>query len=222
MGLIPSAEFMVDFDDFTQNVATNVPAGWSAAIIDTGATAVTSTTATLGAHGVLLLSDATLSEGIAIHKPRGIQLIPGKRFFMEMRVRTDDVTDNVIQFGLTDLTAVVNPEDLWTTVAANVVAFGILDGQASTRMLVDAGNSGTAVTSGTRSLAANTWHVLAIEYNGSNIRGYVDGKLSQTWTGAPTTIPTAVALAPFFGVLNGDGAGGNVNSIDYVRVVSQR
>ena len=222
MGLIPSAEFMVDFDDFTQAVTTNVPAGWAAAIIDTGATATISTTATLGAHGVLLMADATVSEGVAIHKPRGVQLLPGKRFFMEMRVRTDDVTDNAIQFGLTDLTAVVNPEDLWTTVANNVVAFGILDGQATTRMLVDAGNSGTAVTVGTRSMVANTWHILAIEYNGSNIRGYVDGKLSQTWTGASSTIPTATALAPFVGVLNGDGAGANVNNIDYVRFVSER
>lgn len=219
MGLIPTAEFLVDFDDFTGLVTTNVPAGWAAAIIDTGATAVTSTTATIGANGVLLLSDATASEGVAIHKPRCVQLIPGKRFFMEMRVRTDDVTDNAIQFGLTDLTAVVNPEDLWTTVAANLVAFGILDGSAGTRMLSDAGNSGTTVQSGTRSLVANTWHILAIEYNGSGLRGYVDGKLSQTWSGV---IPTAVALAPFFGVLNGDGAGGAVNSVDYIRFVAER
>lgn len=219
MGLIPSAEFMVDFDDFVFTGASNVPNGWQTAIIDTGATSTIQTTSALGATGALLISDATASEGIAIHKPRVFQLTVGKRMFMEMRVRTDDVTDNAIQFGLTDLTAAVNPEDLWTTVAANVVAFGILDGQATTRLLVDAGNSGTAVTVGTRSMVANTWHVLGIEYTGSRINAYVDGKLSHAWSGV---IPTGVALAPFFGVLNGDGAGGNVNTIDYFRTVIER
>jgi len=219
MGMMPSTEFQVVFDDFVDLVSTNVPTGWAAAIIDTGATAVASTTAALGANGALLMSDASVSEGVAIYMPRAIQLTAGKRFFMEMRVRTDDVTDNAIQFGLTDLTATTNPEDLWTTTAANVVSFGILDGSAVTGMLSDAGNSGTTVQAGTRSMVANTWHVLAIQYDGLRLRGYVDGKLSLLWSGV---IPTGVALAPFIGVLNGNGGGAAVNTVDYFRYVSER
>jgi hypothetical protein len=222
MGMVPSTEFQVLFDDFTSLVTTNVPNGWTAAIIDTGATAVASTTAALGANGALLMSDATASEGVAVYMPKAIQLTVGKRFFMEMRVRTSDVTDNAVQFGLTDLTATTNPEDLWTTTAANVISFGILDGSAVTGMLSDAGNSGTTVQAGARSMVADTWHILAIQYDGVKLRAYVDGKLSLLWSGAASTVPTGVALAPFIGVLNGDGAGAAVNTVDYLRYVSER
>jgi hypothetical protein len=223
LGLNSSMEHFCLFDDFDQAVVTNVPVGWTAAIIDTGATVVIDTTAALGANGVLQMSDATLSEGAAIYRPKGIQLTAAKKFFMEMRVRTDDVTDNVIQFGLTDLTAVVNPEDLWTTVAANLVTFGILDGSASLTMLSDKSNSGSTVQTATSAvMVANTWHVLGISYDGANLRGYIDGRQALQWSSASTTIPTGVALAPFIGVLNGNGAGANVNYVDYLRIVSQR
>lgn len=223
MGMIPSAEWCVFFDDFVESVVTNVPDGWTAAVIDTGATAVIDTTATVGATGVLLLSDATASEGIAIYGPKAIQLTSGKRFFMECRVRTDDVTDNAIQFGLSDLTAVVNPEDLWTTAAANLAAFGLLDGSAYPQMLSDKANSGTTVQTQTnRVMVVNTYHVLAIAYDGVQLKGYVDGKLALTWGGAAATIPTGVALAPFFAVLNGNGAGANNNYFDYIRYALER
>ena len=125
LGMFGSLEFQAFMDDFVGPVATNVPNGWAAAIIDAGATTTTYTTAGTGANGVLQLLDANASEGSAFYGAKSLQLTSGKRFFMEMRFQTDDVTDNAVQFGLTDLTAVVNPEDLWTTTAANVVAWGL-------------------------------------------------------------------------------------------------
>jgi hypothetical protein len=116
----------------------------------------------------------------------------------------------------------VNPEDLWTTVQANLVAFGILDGAATTGMLSDKANSGTVVQAGTGVMVASTWHVLAIGFDGATLKGYVDGKESLQWSGAITTVPTATALAPFFGTINGNGAGGNVVKVDYIRWASQR
>jgi hypothetical protein len=219
MGIVPSSEFNVFFDDFTGAVTTNVPVGWDLAIIDAGATATSSTTAILGATGALLLSDATLSEGVAVAGEKALQLTVGKKFFMEMRVQTDDVTDNAIQFGLSSLTAVVNPEDLWTTVATDVLTVGILDGSALVGIFADAGNTGTVALAGTRSMVANTWHTLGLFYDGNKAYAYVDGKLSIQWVGV---LPTGVALAPFFGVLNGNGAGANVNTIDFVRYVQER
>lgn len=222
-GMISSAEWLVFFDDFVNVVTSNVPAGWTAAIIDTGATVTADTTATTSANGVIALFDATASEGASIYLPKAVQLITGKKFFLEARVRTDDITDNAIQIGLTDLTAVVNPEDLWTTTAANLVAFGILDGSATTVMLSDKANSGTVVQTGSRAIAANTWTVLGIGWDGNKLRGYVNGKESLTWSGAlSTTIPTATALSPFIGALNGNGAGSNVNLVDYFRFVAER
>jgi len=222
MGMLPSAEWAVYFDDFLTSVTTNVPNGWTGAVIDTGATAVVSTTAALGANGALLMSDATADEGVSIYGTKSVQLTAGKKFFMEMRVRTSDVTDNVVQFGLSALTATTNPEDLWTTAAADVVAFGILDGSATVKMLSDKADSGATAETGTRALTADTWHTLAIGYDGANLRGDVDGQLALSWSQASTTIPTGVALAPFIGVLNGDGAGAAVNTVDYIRYASER
>jgi hypothetical protein len=223
LGITECAEYMIFHDDFNKLVTTNVPSGWTAAIIDTGATTVTDTTAAIGVSGVLLMSDATASEGSAFYGPKSIQLTAGKKFFMEVRVRTDDVTDNAVQFGLSSLTATTNPEDIWTTVATDLVAFGLLDGSAYPRMLADKSNSGTSVQTQTvRPMIASTWHTLAISYDGLQLRGYVDGEEVLAWSSASTTIPTGVALAPFVGVLNGDGAGAAVNYVDYVRIALQR
>jgi hypothetical protein len=233
MGMVPSAEWDVFFDDFhtfvvataiTNGPVANTPWGWQGAVIDSGATAAVTTTAALGATGVLTLSDATASEGVAFYGTKSVQLTARKRFFMEARVRTDDVSDNAIQFGLSALTATTNPEDLWTTTAADLVSVGILDGSAYLTMLADKSNSGsTAETSTTRAMVADTWHTIAFSYDGgSALKVYLDGLPALTWSQASTTIPTGVALAPFIGVLNGNGAGGATNYVDYIRYVIER
>jgi hypothetical protein len=229
MGMVPSAEFDVGFDDFHQFVVAtaitngpvaNTPWGWQGAVIDAGATVAVNTTAALGATGALTLADATASEGAAVYGTKSLQLTSGKKFFIEMRVRTDDVTDNAIQFGLSDLTATTNPEDLWTTTAANLVAFGLLDGSAYPQLLTDASNAGTAALTQTeRLMVADTWHVLGIGYDGVAVTAHVDGHQVLRTT---TTIPTGVALAPFFGHINGNGAGGNVVVVDFIRWVVER
>lgn len=223
LGLMPAAEFVVLHDDFLLPFASNTATGWTA-IVDTGGTNITHLTATTGANGVVAMNSDDVSEGSALYGAKAVQLIVGKKFFMECLVRMDDVTDNTFQFGLSALTATTNPEDLWTTTATDVIAFGILDGQATTRMLCDKSNSGSTAEAGTRSLTVNTWHRLAIAYDGSElVRGYVDGKLSQTWAQTfSSTVPTAVALAPFIGHLNGNGAGNNTSLVDYMRVVAER
>lgn len=232
--MVPSAEWAVFFDDFlqpwipataiTNGAVANTPSNWQGAIIDTGATVAVNTTAAVGANGVLTIADATASEGAAVYGQKTVQLTAGKRFWMEARLRTDDVTDNAIVFGLSDLTATTNPEDIWTTTADNVISFGLGDGDSNPKFLcVDAGNSGTSQQVQTvKGLAVNTWHTLAIYYDGSKLHGYVDGQLVITWSGAAATVPTGVALAPFFGALSGNGAGGNLNIFDYVRFVSER
>jgi len=233
-GMVPSAEWNVFMDDFnsfvvstaiTNGPTANTPWGWAAAIIDTGATVVVDTTAALGANGTLLISDTTADDGAAVYGTKSIQLTVGKKFWMECRVRTDDATDTTIQFGLSSLTAVNNPEDLWTSVADDFITMGILDGTYSRDigMLTSAGNqTNTREQSATEEMAANTWHVLAWYYDGAKLHAYKDGKHCMTWSQASTTIPTGVALAPFFGARNGNGAGSNNHYFDYVRWVSQR
>jgi len=228
MGMVPSAEFAVFFDDFfsfvvataiTNGPAANTPWGWQSAIIDAGATAVVDTTAALGATGVLLLSDATASEGVAIYGTKSIQLTAGKRFYMETRVYMNDVTDNTMFFGLSDLTSVTNPEDLWTTASANVATYGILDPATTTTYLADKGNAGTAAVAGTLMPEAGVWNTFAIGFDGAGLRFFLNGILDSYTS---TTVPTGVALAPFFGARNGNGAGGNLNYFDYVRYVIER
>ena len=70
-------------------------------------------------------------------------------------------------------------------------------------------------------MVSNTCHVLAIFFDGYNLHGYLDGALALTWSGASTTIPTGVALAPFVGFRNGSTAN-NEGHVDYVRYVLER
>lgn len=217
LGMMPSAEYVVFHDDFLQDITSNVPTGWDAAIIDVGATITSDTTY---GNGVILITSDGVGEGAAIYGPKGIQLTSGKRFFMETRVLFVDATNMpAFQFGLSDLTATTNPEDLWTTTAANVLAFGVLADDTDLELLVDAGNSGSTAEQSTETVSDATWHTLGIGYNGANVTAYLDGQLVITWSQAASTIPTGVALAPFVGALT--GAADNAH-VDYVRYAVER
>lgn len=216
MGMMPSAEFCVIHDDFTDTISTNAPSGWTA-IIDTGATIVADTTAG-SATGVLYFDSDGTTEGAAIYMPEVLQLVSGKKFFMEVRFKTEIADDSDVQFGLSSVTATTNPEDLWTTTSADVLAFGVLDGSAVTTILADLANAGTAAVAGTVSLSNATWHTLAIYFDGTNAHGYVDGNLSVTTS---TTVPVGVTLAPFVGFRNGSAAT-TEGQCDYVRIVMER
>lgn len=226
MGMMNSAEWNVVFDDFNSVLATNVPDGWAGAVIDTGATVIQSTTATAAnpGTGVISIVSSTASEGAAIYMPKAVMLKTGKRFIMEARIYTDDVTDNDFQFGLSDLTATSNPEDLWTTTAANVVSFGLLDGSAFLKCLVDENNGGTSAQTSATSMTASTWTTLAIEWTGSRINFYKDGELLTDIFEATTANQPIddTLLAPFVGARNGNGAGGNTQFVDYVRIIQER
>jgi hypothetical protein len=218
MGLVPAAEFNVLFDDFVLPFASNTTTGWTA-IVDTGCTNVTNTTAATGANGVMSMTSDTTGEGSAIYGALSLQLTSGKKAFVECRVQLNEVTDNIFQFGLSALTATTNPEDLWTTVAADVISFGIADGAATTVLYTDKTNGGISTATGTRSLTAATWHTLGIYFDGTTAFAYVDGKQSASTT---TRVPTGVALAPFIGHLNGDGSGTDTAFVDYIRVCVER
>ena len=221
-GMVPSAEWSVFFDDFFDAVTTNVPVGWDATVIDTGATVVTDTTVGAGhGTGALLFDSDGAAEGAAVYGEKSIQITSGKRFWMEMRFKTEVADDTDVQFGLSSLTATTNPEDLWTTAADSLIAFGVLDGDSTVTMLSDAANSGSVAILGDRDLVSATWHTLAIYYDGVKLYGYLDGQLTVTWTGTAATIPTGVILAPFFGFRNGSTAN-NEGQIDYIRWVSER
>lgn len=221
MGMMGSAEWLVHMYDFTAPTATNVPSGWTAAIIDTGSTLTASGTALLGATGAALIASDGTDEGVAIYGDKVLQLTSGKRFFMEMRAQTSLAATTDLQFGLTDLTATTNPEDLWTTTAANLVAYGVLSGSAYPKMLADKSNSGSTAETSTISISDATWTTLAIYYDGTYLQGFVDGSPALLWSQASTTIPTGVALAPFFGFRTGTSAA-NTGTIDYIRYASER
>jgi len=222
MGMMGSAEWVFFMDDFLSPVATNVPQGWTATTTDTGATLVVSTTAgSLGASGCLLSASDGTSEGTATYGDKVVQLTSGKRFFMEMRAQTSLAATTDLQFGLTDLTATTNPEDLWTTTADNLIAFGVLNGSAYPKMLADKSNTGSTAETGSIALSDATWATLAIYYDGTYLQGFVDGNSSLLWSQASTTIPTGVALTPFFGFRTGTAAG-NIGTFDYIRFVVER
>lgn len=222
MGMIKSAEWIVGMEDFDQLVwTTNVPNGWDGTVIDTGATLVADTTA--GYPSCALFDSDGTNEGACLYGDKFLQLTATKRFFMECRFQTEVAADTTVQFGLSALTATTNPEDIWTTTATDVVAFGILTGDATTTMLADKSNSGATAELGTIDLVDATWHTLAIYYDGYFLYGYVDGVFSIKWSqAAATTIPTGVVLAPFVGFLNGTTGAAQEGHCDYLRWVLER
>ena len=217
MGMMPTAEFAVIHDDFTGAVTTNVPLGWSAAIIDTGCTI---TNATL-ANGQLLLDSDADNEGVAAYMTKQFALTSGKKFFMECRVKQEDVSAMTFQFGLTSLTATTNPEDIWTTVATDFISFGNLDA-ATTSLVYDISNGGPVTNTNTDvSLSDDTWHTLGIGFNGTSAQAYVDG-VKVIDAGTVASLPVGVVLAPFFGMLAGHATTADVTHLDYFRIVSER
>jgi hypothetical protein len=229
MGMFSSAEWVTFFDDFQRDVATNVPVGWDAAIIDTGATIASfATSAAANANGVIRITSDAASEGAGIYLPKQVYL-SGKRFFMEVRVRTAAATDTTLYFGLSDLSATTDPEDLWDTSNADGIAFGVSDGDATPQLVYDKDNGGpvTNAASGTTfDLANSTWVTLAIWYNGASVdaskslKGYVNG--SEAVSAATVAqVPEDVLLAPFIGALGGNGAIGTID-VDYVRFALER
>lgn len=224
MGMVSSAEFLVVHDDFVQDVGTNLPTGglWEAAIIDTGATIVSDTTVGAGhGHGALIWDSDGAAEGAAIYTNKVFQLTSGKRFFMECRFKTELADDTDVQFGLTIFNATTNPEDLWTTTATDLVAFGLLDGDATVTMLSDKSNSGSTAELGSLDVTSATWTILAIFYDGTRLFGFVDGQRALTWSQAASTIPTGVPMGAFVGFRNGSAAT-NEGQCDYIRIVSER
>lgn len=226
MGMVNSAEWVVFFDDFTGDVASNIPAGWDAAIIDTGCTV---TNADLAGGAIVFTSDAD-NEGAAVYLPKSVAL-NGKRFFMECRVQMEDVSAMTFQMGLSTLTAVTNPEDIWTTTATDYVAFGNLDA-ATVSLTYDKNNGGTVTETNSAStayttLADNTYAVLAIAYNGAStvsdgcLTAYVNGtEVASALTEAQ--VPDDLPLAPFIGMLAGHATTANTAIVDYVRFALER
>ena len=141
---------------------------------------------------------------------------------MECRVQTNTAAEVDLQFGLSALTATTNPEDLWTTTATDLIAMGLTAGSADVGLLVDKNNSGTSVQASTTAIADATWTTLAFLVNGNetdasmSVRGYVNGNLALTWSGASTTVPGDLVLAPFIGGRTGATASNTVY-VDYVR-----
>ena len=224
MGMVNCAEFAYNFDDFLRAIATNVPNGWSAAIIDTSATLTADATAGVpgATGGAKIAGGGSASQGVSIYINKNIQLTAGKRFYMEVLAQASTAADNDLQFGLSDLTATSNPEDLWTTTSANLVAFGLLHGSAYPTMLSDKSNSGTSAQAQTAyALSDATYATLAIYYDGANLSGWVNGNQALLWSGAASTIPTGVALAPFIGGRCGTTTSGT-DTFDYVRWCIER
>jgi hypothetical protein len=225
MGMVPSAEWVTFFDDFTGDVASNIPEGWDAAIIDVGCT---NTNADL-AGGVLLMDSDADNEGTAVYQNKHIAL-NGKKFFMECRVKMEDVSAMTFQMGISALTAVTNPEDIWTTTTTDYVAFGNLD-SAVVALTYDKNNGGTVTETNTdtdkATLADDTYAILAIAYNGAStvtdgcLKAYVNGyEVASALTEAQ--VPDDLPLAPFIGFLAGHATTADVVHVDYVRYALER
>lgn len=216
-GMLPSQEWVYVFDDFNQTIATNVPTGWAAAIIDSGCTVTLS-----GANGRAVFTADAASEGAAIYRPASIQL-GGRPFYMELKGQIAAAADDVLfGFGLTDLSATTNPEDLGTTASSDFIRFGLNDGAANPVLVYDKDNTGPVTQTATDvTISAATDYIWAIEYTGASTAGdarlhaYINGNRVLT-SSTPAQIPEDLPLAPYIMMVSGNGAA-HVASVDYIR-----
>lgn len=226
-GMMPSAEFDTQHFDFTAGAASNLPndAPGTTAVIDVGAT-LTENTALGEKSGVVgITSDGTL-EGVSVFWPKTILLEAGKKFFMEVRVYSDDADDTDVKFGLSDVTAQVNPEDIWDTTTTDFIAVGVTDGSANLTAVYDKNNGGpvtdtfTNRSGDTLTLADATWTTLAFGFDGALLTFYKDG-IHAGYASTAAQVPNDLLLAPYFSARTGGDAAHNVY-FDYVRWSQER
>lgn len=188
-------------DDFQNPVTSNAPLGWIA-IIDTGATCVHSG----GVDGGITITSDGTAEGVALYRPLSVQL-DTKYFEMECTFQIADADDMDFQFGLSSLTAVTNPEDLWLTAAADSIAVGVLDGAAEVVLVYDKNNGGPVTQTSSIALSDATDHTIRLVYNQStsDVEVYVDDVLALRANTA-ASIPDDLPLAPFVGARTGGDA----------------
>lgn len=223
MGMINSREWIVHFDDFIGSEASDeLNYGGYLTLQDAGETLVNA-----DEHGgaVTISSDGT-SEGIGFYLPKCIKLT-GKKFFMEVRAKTADADDTDLVFGLSDLSATSDPEDLWDTSNADGIACGVFDGSAALKLIYDKDNTGPVTeTSTVATLSDATYATLAISYNGATDPGnnavqfWKDGVLAGA-AGTNAQIPEDVVLAPFFAFRTG-GDAAHTGTFDYFRWAVER
>lgn len=219
MGMFNSFEWVAFYDEFDGSPASNAYPGWTA-IIDTGGTA---TSAAIAGGGAAITSDGT-TEGVSLYRGKSVQL-SGRKFFMEVRVKTLDADDTDVKFGLTDLIATTNPEDLWATATADGIAAGVTDGSAALTLVYDKNNGGPVTETSSAVLEDDTWAVLAITYNGAetpgegSLRLWKDGEVIAT-AATVAQIPEDLALAPFIGARTG-GDAAHIVTFDYARYAVQ-
>lgn len=225
MGMVPSADWVVFMEDFIQaEQATEIWPGFTA-LIDAGATMIDG----IDLGGVIDITSDAADEGILLYQNRGVKL-SGKRFFLEARVKVTDADDTQIVIGLSNLGTLVNPEDVYTT-DTDFIAYGThVDGDATPALIYDKNNGGpvTDTPAGTTfDITDNTWHRIAIWYNGATtaatngaLVAFTDGA-EATRAGTIAQIPEDVELAPFIVALLEDDSADTL-SIDYFRFAFER
>lgn len=227
IGMFPSAEWATFFDDFNGPIASNLPAEWTATVKDTNATIITTASTTLGGngqHGVLEIAGTLASDGAAVYRPKTIMLNTDKSWFIETRVSYDTPAEQVAFMGLTDLTATTNPEDLYTTTAASLAAWGTSASASTGTLIYDLSNAGPQSDTFTlpSTITAGSWYVYGLGYSGSTgtLQAYLNGNLVGTAT-IVAKVPVGVLLAPFFAFRNGATTTAK-SYIDYFRYSIQR
>lgn len=222
-GMVPSAEHAVYFDDFfgLGYDGTQVAPIGAVSIEDTGAAWGHVAASSDNGQGVLSITSDGTAEGCTAYWPGGVRVGLGKKFFMEVRMKTEDADDTDMQFGIADDASVTNPEDLFTTAATDLIALGVIDGSANLVLLTDKSNGGDAAQDTGYDVSDDTWATYAIEVDGlaansdMSVKVYVNGNLTYT-ADTETTIPDDLILYPFIGGRTGGAAGHDI-SFDYVR-----
>ncbi len=232
------------FDDLQDGivVVANQAAAAAAALNTTGDWAAFTLTGTVLAtlatdiHGVVTITTTTDDDSDGgIGYPQNIQtagmfsFVAGKKFWMECRVKVDNITNDKInlfcgfaekaQLATNTLMAAAGG----ATADVSYAAFKIeqADGdQWQTQYNVNSGgHSVLSATGGT--ITINEYSKLGIYCDGTTVTYYIDGAaLADTVTLATTNFPNGVKMGFYF-VTNSASATTIVSSIDWLRVAQE-
>lgn len=199
-----------DTDFVGEIAASDAVTGWTVTLVEAGAGETTLTTPDASGGTLLITTDANEDDGAQLQKTgENFSLSTSQALtYFGIRVKTGEATQSDILAGLciTDTTLLGGMTD--------GVYFRKIDGSTAMEFVTEKDSTETA-TAAVLTVAADTYYVLELAFDGTRVFAFVDGALVATHT---ANIPDDELLTPSIAFLSGNAAIETL-TVDWVRAV---
>ena len=142
-----------------------------------------------------------------------------RKLWFETRIKANDITDLSIFVGLASAAGAIETDaggENWE----DALGFYIVEGAASQDIVVLGASGDTEATTSLSTDLGNSYVVLSLHFDGTQVEAYVNGVLTATITsGLPND---GTVLFPTISASTRDAGGGDDLFCDYVRVCQER